>query len=816
MKKMLLLIAIFLFCSTSVYSQSNQSPKSFLSYYGMSDFYQASPEAFKFGLYGFGNPAITSYLHDSDAMVTVSTSDPNKFDIDRWGFFGGSNGNGFGALTLYDGNKRITDYRYSLAFGSRTFSIGMGYGFTGGDKSYFNRSNVFTWGGLMRPNRNISFGFHQTVATENSDYETVASLAVRPIGNYPLALFGDFAMFGDQEFEDGRWSAGVSWEVIDGIRLNTRYFDSEMLAVGVDLSFGDMGVSGTGLNDANNDEFNRTSLTYRFGAKDRSVVDFFDEPTYYMVLDLNGGMGYTSPEFFGKKKTLLKTLRRLETAKNNDMIKGILANTSGMNINYEMLWELRQELEEIKLRGKEIIVFVDRMGIQGYHFASVADKIVMDPIGTLSMSGFAMGRSYYKSMLEKVGVGFQEFRYFKYKSAAESFARDDMSEADRIQRQAIVDGWMRAAKDEITKGRGFTPEKYEDLVNSTFIYHSEKALNEGLVDTIARWTDYKGVLKTIDSQSRILSSVEEEFVFDRPEPYDDQWGKARSRIAVIYAEGVCAMDDGINARKLSKQFKSAAKSNAIAAIVLRVDSPGGDAMASDYIAKLVREYKDDKPIIVSQGYLAASGGYWLSMDADLIYSSPVTLTGSIGVIGSYFYDDGIQEDLGISTEIVKNGKYADLGYPFTLPMIPIGLPVRKFNEDELDKIEGSIKGMYEEFVNYVADGRNMEYDEVHEVAQGRVWLGKDAKENGLVDEIGTLHDAIEKAAEMAEVDMEGIKFVEYPKPQLFDFSTLLGGVFGVELAKEDTQFEDLKFRIENNGLPMPLLPIDYTPHSVNE
>ncbi|MFP4544426.1 MAG: hypothetical protein ACLFQU_09330, partial [Candidatus Kapaibacterium sp.] len=244
MKRILLILITGLLWVSHVYSQNqtNQSEKSFISYYGLNDFYQAAPEAFKFGLYGFGNPAITSYLHDSDLLLSVTSSDINGFDIDRWGIFTGGPGNGFGAITQYNNNRHVTDYRYSLSFGDRSLSLGLGYGFTGGNKNYFGRSNVFTWGTLIRPSRHLSMGLHQTVAIENSDYESVGALAIRPIPDYPLAIFGDYAIYGDENLKAGRWSAGVSWEILDGIRVNTRYFNTEHLAVGVNLSFGSMGL----------------------------------------------------------------------------------------------------------------------------------------------------------------------------------------------------------------------------------------------------------------------------------------------------------------------------------------------------------------------------------------------------------------------------------------------------------------------------------------------------------------------------------------------------------------------------------------------
>lgn len=813
MKKLLAILIITVIGISSAYSQQ----RSFVSYYGLNDFYQAPPEAFKFGLYGFTNPAVTSYLHDSDLMLALSTKAGNESNIDRWGIFSGSPNSGTGIMHFKgDSGRAVTDYRFTFSGGNKKISFGLGYGFTGGDKSYFGRSNVFTWGTMIRPIPQLSVGAHQTYAFDKDEFESVVSVAVRPLASYPLALFADMGMFNDQDFEDARWSAGVSWEVLDGFRVNGRYFDDESIAFGVDISFGTMGIGGIG--NANKDgDFTRSSYAVRLGALDRTIFDDVSEPKYYMIMDLRGTMDYQGYAWFGNKRTLLNTLETLDAAKESGQIKGVVINTSGMAINYEMLWEIREKLQELKDAGIKIYVFIDRMGMTQYHFASVADKIIMDKLGSISMEGFAMGRSYYKDMLEKVGVGFQEFRYFKYKSAAEGFARNDMSEGDREQRQALVDGWYNIARREISQSRKIPESTFDELVNKTFIYNSQDAMDNDLVDMTGRWSKYEDVMKEIDEDFEKWPQFAQELALNKREPYDDKWAANPKKIAVVYAIGACAMDDGINARKLSKDFEKAAKDKDVAAIVLRVDSPGGDAMASDYIADLVREYKGKKPIIVSQGFVAASGGYWLSMDADTILAAPMTITGSIGVIGSYFYDDGIQEKLGINTEIVSKGKFADLGYPFRLPLIPIGLPNRKFNEEELEIVKKSITGMYDEFVGYVADGRDMDKDAVHEIAQGRVWTGEDGLKKGLIDELGGLTDAIRIAAEKANIDPEEMTIVEYPAPKLFDLGALLPGMFGIETkVTEDDLIKDIKFRIDHNGLPMPMLPLDYVPYTYSQ
>jgi protease IV len=250
----------------------------------------------------------------------------------------------------------------------------------------------------------------------------------------------------------------------------------------------------------------------------------------------------------------------------------------------------------------------------------------------------------------------------------------------------------------------------------------------------------------------------------------------------------------------------------VKAIVLRVDSLGGDAMASDYIAEVVRKYKDKKPIIVSQGAVAASGGYWLSMDAGTIVSSPVTITGSIGVISSWIYDKGLKDDLGIGTSIVKHGKYSDLGMSYQLPIIPIGLPLRNLNQDERNQFEGTIRSLYTDFVTKVASGRKMSYNAVDSIAQGRVWTGKSAKEIGLVDKLGGLSYAIKLAKEQANLKAdEDINIYEFPKQELFDLSLLFSNLFGFDsgVNLKESDLNDIIYRLKNNGTAMPVLPIEY-------
>lgn len=835
-------LAIFALSMTSLFAQSTDRP-SFLRYYEYADMMQAPDAAFKFGLYGFANPAITSYLHDADAQFTL-TQDADM-DAMKYGIFtGGPNGgfgmlyNNYGQLDTNSGDVKVYDYRYSFAFGDRNFSMGFGYGFVGGNKSAAGRSNSWQWSFLYRPNGNISISGGQTRSIDQEDHESNAQIAIRPLKNYPLALFADASLYlsNSQNFSDIaddntiveqglRYSYGISWEVFDGFRLNGRMFSNpfvngtevkgDYFTVGLDLSLGDYGIASSSGNVNGDKGFSTVSI--RTGAKDRTIFDDISiiPAKFYTTLNLSGGIKYQRSPFFDDSRTLLETIELLDEIKNNSMIKGVLINAVGFAANPSISWEIREKIKEVKLSGKKVYMFIERTDLEGYHFASVADKIIMEEMGSVSPSGYILGGSYYKNMLDKLKIGYEEIRLFKYKSAAERFARDGFSEGQKEQLQALVDSWYKTTVNEIAAERpDINPSDVESLINDKLFYFSNELKDKKFIDMYGRWTDREDILEEIEKGAEILPGAL--IVRNRPEPFDDQWSEDNSGIAVIYVVGVCAMEGGINARKLVEDVKRAVENDAIKAVVLRVDSPGGDALASEYIAKVVRDNKDKKPIIVSQGMLAASGGYWLSMDADKILASPKTITGSIGVISSWIYDKGAAEEIGITTDKAQKGKYADMAFTWGDPLIGLGLPTRNLTPDERTQWEATISNMYEDFLNKVAAGRGKDRDAIHEVAQGRVWTGIDGLDKGLVDEIGGLEAAIKLARKEAGYEEDELSNVyEYPKPT-FDLGGFLGGLVGFNLNTTVEKANLLKFRAENNGVPMPLVPIDFWQYYVTE
>jgi protease-4 len=797
MKSIINAFIVLILLSSSLLAQS-----SFPSYYEQNKFNLASPSVLKFGLYGYDNPALLSLQPSADLLFTWSDRTGEWNDLNYWGFFFAAPSFGFSVVNNKESIGTVTDFRISLAGGGDLFGIGAGIGWSSGDSDKFNRSTLFTLGTYIRPVRYISFGLVGFLPTSGLG-EGAVDLGIRPLGNEVITLFGDYVIRSNKHPDDIKWSAGLILEPIDGLRITGRYFDTDIFNVGVALSFGNAGI--TFRSDFDKDGKHAHNIYgIRAGAYDRHPFKVFSKNSEYVKMELKGPLKYRRYAFFDYSTTLMELLNQIEAAKNDESISGIAINTSAMRVNREMIWEIREKLKEFQSTGKNVVVYIDRADINVYNLASVADKIVLDPFGNLFLEGFIWGRQYYKGTLEKLGIGFREFRYFKYKSSREIYANDKMSEADRVQFQEIVDDWYYEARKDICEGRKLTYEEFDDIIDNVVYVTPDNALKLGLVDTLARWDAIGKIVEELDGNDKDLVNPGSLTEFKLPE--DNYWGK-KPMIALIYAIGVCAMDEGIRARTLVKYVEKAVENKNIKAIILRVDSPGGGALASDFIAAALKKGKGRKPIIVSQGFVAGSGGYWLSMYGDTIVSAPSTVTGSIGVAGAFFYNKSFKEKLGVSTDFVKRGEHADFGYGMLLPFIG-RLPDRDLNEDELAKVEKVIVDHYEEFVNKVAENRDKSYGEIEEIAQGRVWSGKDALDNGLVDVLGGLSTAINLAVDLSGLKDEEYELVEYPPLQWFDFGGFVPSLLGFEKEVEiekDPIIEDLKFRLKHNGHPMPIM-----------
>jgi protease IV len=800
MKRLVLIGLLFILAMSCATAQT------FPSYYSASDLSFASPGAMKFGLYGYDNPALLTYVRHPDFQFTWTDVGGKWNDFNRWGLFAASQNAAFGVVKTKTPEASLTDYKFSLGFGDKTVSMGMAFSFAAGNRDAFDRGNSWTFASLVRPDPHVSVGVIGTAATSGGRNEVALDLGLRPLGNELVTLFGDYAIQNRQTMRDAGWSYGAAVEPVSGIRLIGRVFNTHAYSLGVSFSLGNSGLSAqTTMDDGGKRMYNTYSI--RAGAFDRTVITKLQKDSRSVELNMGGRMKYQRFLLFDNSNTLKSMIAAIDAAKNDETVGAIAINTSGMEINREMLWELRERLRDFRSTGKKVVIFIDRAGMEEYRFATIADKIVLDPTGIIMMPGYAWGSTYLKGMLDKIGIGFDEWRFFRYKSAFEYFSRDSMSAGDREQKQKYIDDIYAGTKADISEGRKQLAGRYDQIINDDILFLAKDALEKGLVDTLGRWDERQKIVASLTGGAK--SMVGPGILADFNMPYDNVWGE-RPTIAVIYALGVCAMDEGIRARSLIHNVEAAMNDKRVKAIVLRVDSPGGDGTASDYIAEALKRAKRVKPVIVSQGWVAGSGGYWLSMYADTIIAAPNTITGSIGVIGGWLYNKEFKEKLGITTDHVQAGKHADFDLGARLPLIGVGIPDRTLNTEERAKIEKAIRTSYADFVGKVAEGRRTTPEKIEEVAQGRFFSGTTGKEVGLVDVLGGLHDAIRIAKLKAGIAADqDVNLTEQPKPGLIDFSQFVPMPFGVTNAiVTDPAIEHLKFRLNHNGEPLPVMMLD--------
>ena len=458
-------------------------------------------------------------------------------------------------------------------------------------------------------------------------------------------------------------------------------------------------------------------------------------------------------------------LASIQKAKDNEDIKGIYLQTAFLETSFASLEEIRHALLDFKESGKFIVAYADQYTQDMYYLASVADKIIINPQGSISWHGLASQPIFYKDLLKKVGVEMQIFKVGTYKSAVEPFIATEMSDANREQVTAFMASiWGRLLED-VSASRNIPVETLNKLADEMMdLQPAETYIANGLADTLLYKDGVLDYLKGIsgreaDESLRTLSLAEMKNV-KRNTPMD----KSGNIIAVYYAFGgiddSTSPEEGINSEKVIKDLRKLREDKTVKAVVFRVNSPGGSAYGSEQIWREVVLLKEKKPVIVSMGDYAASGGYYISCAADYIVADPTTLTGSIGIFGMFpNMEELLTDKLGLDFDMVKTNKFADMG---TL--------ARPFNSDEKAAMQNYINNGYKLFVKRCADGRGMSVEAIEKIAEGRVWTGATAKELGLVDELGGLDKAIEIAAQKAEV--EAYSLLTYPSKEGF-FSSLM-------------------------------------------
>lgn len=453
-------------------------------------------------------------------------------------------------------------------------------------------------------------------------------------------------------------------------------------------------------------------------------------------------------------------LRNIEHAKTNPNIKGIYMDLSNIPSSPATLQEIRNKLLEFKESGKFIVTYGETYAQNAYYMASIADKIFINPEGMLDLHGMATQIMFYKHLLDKLNIEMQIVRgpNNRFKSAVEPYFLDKMSEANREQMDKLLGTVWGQILEGISQSRNISVEQLNQIAdNLETMFDAQKALDYGLVDNLYYKDQVLDELKGLTGSNKSINAMGNA---NYAKSYKDK-SASKNEVAVIYASGQIYdgkgnEDQGVYSENLSKIIRKAREDNNVKAVVLRVNSPGGSALASAVIGRELDLTKEVKPVIVSMGNYAASGGYWISAKGDYIFADPTTITGSIGVFGTVPNLQGFLNDkVGLTFDAAKTNENADFG-SLTQPL----------TEFQYAKLQESVVKTYDEFTNRVAEGRGLTQTYVDSIGQGRVWAGADAIGIGLVDQLGDMEDAIAYAAQKAEIAGD-YKVVELPKPKDF-------------------------------------------------
>lgn len=503
------------------------------------------------------------------------------------------------------------------------------------------------------------------------------------------------------------------------------------------------------------------------------------EKNSVLVLKLNGSIDEQGTDNTIGKLTgnyipstgLNDILSAIKKAKDEENIKGIYIDAGVLSTDYATLQEIRSALEDFRKSGKKIIAYADTYSQGSYYLASVADKIYLNPIGMVDWHGIGAQPVFYKDMLAKFGVKFQVVKVGTFKSATETYTEEHMSDANRLQTKMFLDGTWKQVCNAVSKSRGISVDSLNRYADELLMFQSAESLvKRKVVDGLAYASDMKDIAKTQfgigkdDDLNRL-------FVSDMTNVKEKQ--TSGEEIAIYYAYGDIVQSEKVSllgggshsivGSTVCKDLKDLMDDDDVKAVVIRVNSGGGDAFASEQIWHQVMELKKKKPVVVSMGGYAASGAYYMSAPASWIVAQPTTLTGSIGIFAVFPDMSGlVTQKLGVKFDEVKTNRNSTFG----------NLMARPFNEEETAVMQQYVNRGYQLFRKRVADGRRLPVESVEKIAQGRVWLGADAIGLKLVDQLGGLNDAVAKAAKLAKLGE--YYTVDYPAPSSWIDQLLAG------------------------------------------
>jgi protease IV len=634
--------------------------------------------------------------------------------------------------------------RYGIALGT-----GRGGFYTG---VRFRRDSLSRWdlSALARPVKQVSFG--ATWNDVNHDWGRLGlGAAVRPIGNR-LTLFGETHIITPL-----RPMAGFEAEPVDGLKLGLKVFFAERpedmrFVAGVSLGLGKGGIGAVGTGD-----LGETGAYLRVGsAAQRSVLSGGKR---YVEIRLNEEIADRKPGFSLNSRSVRTSWQLLDLiarAGKDQSVKALVLRIDGLSASFATAQEVRQALAAFRAQGKKVIVYAPSLGMGSFYVASVADRVWTHPLGDVTIPGMSMGTIFLKGTLEKLGLQFDGTRHGKYKSAIETFTEDSLTPPNREQYEAYLDAPYGEFLQATAVGRHVSRDSMEALVDIGF-FNAEEAKKNGLVDLVCYHDQVDSLLK---KELKGLGRVSEKEYLG--EVVQSEGWNAKPAIAIIYATGTIAAGESrtdflmgtvtMGAQTMVRAIRQARDDKRVKAIVLRIDSPGGDGFASDMIWRELELCRLKKPVIVSMAGVAGSGGYYIACNATRIFALPTTLTGSIGVFNFKLVTEGLYNKLGARRQAVKRGEHADAMSD-----------MRSMTPEEDSMMQAQVDYFYNQFVQKVATGRKMTFERVDSIGQGRIWSGLDAKRIGIVDSLGGFLDAVGYAKQVAK--LKECDYLVLPSPK---------------------------------------------------
>jgi protease-4 len=489
-----------------------------------------------------------------------------------------------------------------------------------------------------------------------------------------------------------------------------------------------------------------------------------------------------------KKAGLIDVIQAIEMAKTDDDIKGISIVNSNSSLGMAQRKALRDALDDFKKSGKFVMAYANSFAQKEYYLNSVAQNIYLNPVGEIDFRGLSAEIMFFKDFQEKSGVKMEVIRHGKYKSAVEPFLENKMSDANREQISSLLHSVWNSITSDISKSRGISVAKLNEIANGLLARTPQMAKAQKLIDHIAYEDEYHNAIKKVlhvdaDKEYNKVNIID----YTQKTSVSATQKETKDKIAIIYAQGEIKGGEGdvdyIGEGAMRRSLSEARKDKTIKAIVLRIDSPGGDALTSDLIWREIELTKKVKPIVVSMGNYAASGGYYIACNASKIFAESNTITGSIGVFGILPNFSPLATKIGLHSEQVKTNENSAEYSPF----LPLDEKTKAVTQESVEQV-------YKTFVSHVAQGRKMTFAQVDAIAQGRVWSGSEALKIGLVDQIGGMNSALKTAAKLAKISSYSTQnFPEFDK----NFDEILENL---TLAKLKESFIKEEIGIENYSL----------------